>query len=380
MLALARLNEGSLKPAAVIDYLETDKEFASLSPELEHLQIAIVAEAAHLENQPQIRAKMLENLLVLGGVISLLPAATPEQLLDAYHDLATIKGNEDYLLLGSDVEWVKYASELPLEEAVAARAVYALVLQNDGVSQTATAAHSGLIDLLITDGLYRVVLALYGDESPLGPIPDVGDALLLRLSRRALEARDYSIAAEVVTKIDQLPEGMTKWHWQLQVARLEIFSGQSQAGADRLLKLLGEANEPREQELDQLLQVVFDLQAISRDDLALKVFEAAGPFAHTVRQRRELLFWMGESQIGQDRFAQGADLLLQSAEVGGQELDLWGQSARFRAAEALVEAGFFQDAFNVYRSLLKESANENNQLQLRQKLQNLNLMEAVRLE
>ena len=89
---------------------------------------------------------------------------------------------------------------------------------------------------------------------------------------------------------------------------------------------------------------------------------------------------MGESQIGEGRFAQGADLFLQSSEVAGQQLDLWGQSARFRAAEALVEAGLLQDAFNVYRSLLKESSDENRQLQLRQKLQNLNLLEAVRSE
>jgi len=46
----------------------------------------------------------------------------------------------------------------------------------------------------------------------------------------------------------------------------------------------------------------------------------------------------------------------------------------------LVDAGLLQDAFNVYRSLLKESSNENRQLQLRQKLQNLNLLEAVRSE
>jgi hypothetical protein len=234
--------------------------------------------------------------------------------------------------------------------------------------------------LLLNDGLYRVVLALYGDASPLGFLPDVGDALSLRLSRHALEAGDYSIAARVARRINQPPVGMTNWHWQLQIARLEIFSGQAQAGANRLLRALEDAAEIEEQELDRLLQVAFDLQAISRDDLALRVFEAAGPFAHTVRQRRELLFWMGESQIGEGRYAQGADLFLQSSEVADQQLDLWGQSARFRAAEALVDAGLLQDAFNVYRSLLKESSDQNRQLQLRQKLQNLNLLEAVRSE
>jgi hypothetical protein len=381
MLALARLYEGSLQPDEVIDYLENDEVFTFASPELEYLRTAIIAEAARLANQPGIRLRMLENLLAADvGAISMLPEATSEQLLEAYADLATIAGNDTHLLLGNDQEWVRHADELPLEDAAVARAIYALLLQNDVAGPVAGAAHRGLIDLLLNDGLYRVVLALYGEAAPLGFLPDVGDALSLRLSRQALEAGDYSIAAQVVTRIGQPPEGMTHWRWQLQIARLEIFSGQSQVGADRLLRALEDADELKEQELDRLLQVAFDLQAISRDDLALKVFEAAGPFAYTVRQRRELLFWMGESQIGEGRFAQGADLFLQSSEVAGQQQDLWGQSARFRAAEALVDAGLLQDAFNVYRSLLKESSDENRQLQLRQKLQNLNLLEAVRSE
>ena len=381
MLVLARLYEGSLKPIAVIAHLEGDEVFTFTSPELEHLRAAITAEAARLANQPGIHVRMLENLLAAdAGSIPMLPEATPERLLKAYGDLAMIAGNDAHLLLGNDLEWAKHADELPPEKAPVARAIYAMLLQKDGGGPAVGTAHWGLIDLLLSDGLYRVALALYGDGSPLGLLPDVGDALSLRLSRHALEAGDYSIAAQVVTSLEQPPDGMTDWRWQLQIARLEIFSGQSQVGADRLLQVLKDTDEVEEQELDRLLQVAFDLQAISRDDLALKVFEAAGPFARTVRQRRELLFWMGESQIGEGRFAQGADLFLQSSEVAGQQLDLWGQSARFRAAEALVDAGLLQDAFNVYRSLLKESSNENRQLQLRQKLQNLNLLEAVRSE
>jgi hypothetical protein len=379
-LALARLYEGSLQPDAVIAYLDTDEfNFASPDLELEHLRVAIIAEAARRANRPGIQVRMLENLLVArASSISMLPPATSERLLKAYSDLAKKAGNDAHLFLGNDLEWVSYAEGLSPEDAVVARSIYALLLQGDGMSPSPDVAHRGLIELLLNDGLHRVVFTLYGDSAPLGLLPDVGDELFLRLSRHALEDGNYSIAAQVVNRIKQQPEGMTHWRWQLQIARLEIFSGQSKVGADRLLRVLEDAADVEEQELDRLLQVAFDLQAISRDDLALKVFEAAGPFAFTVRQRRELLFWMGESQIGEGRFAQGADLFLQSSEVAGQQLDLWGQSARFRAAEALVDAGLLQDAFNLYRSLLMESSDENRKLQLRQKLQNLNLLEAVR--
>jgi hypothetical protein len=378
MLALARLYEGSLQPKAVIAQLERDEIFIFMSPELEQLRTAIIAEAARLGNHPEIRVRMLENLLAAGvDMMPMLPGVTSERLLETYVEVATMAGNDAHLLLGNDLEWIKHADDLPPEEAGVARAIYAMLLQNDGASPATGVAHRGLIDLLISDQLYRVVLALYGRSAPLGLLPDVGDELSLRLSRRALEVGDYTVAARVANRIKQPPEGVTHWDWQLQIARLEIFSGQSQVGTDRLLRVLEDIDIVQEQELDRLLQVAFDLQAISRHDLALKVFEASGPFSQTVRQRRELLFWMGESQIGESRFAEGADLFLQSSEVAGQQQDLWGQSARFRAAEALVEAGLLQDAFNVYRALLNESSDENRRLQLRQKLQNLNLLEAV---
>ena len=90
------------------------------------------------------------------------------------------------------------------------------------------------------------------------------------------------------------------------------------------------------------------------------------------------LTFPGESQIGQKKYAQGADLFLQSADVGRQGGDLWGQSARFRAAEALVDAGLFNDAINIYESLFNESQDKNRKLQLSQKLQELNLRKAIR--
>ena len=63
MLALARLYEGSLQPDAVITYLENDEVATGVSPELENLRTASIAEAARVANRPGIRTRMLENLL-----------------------------------------------------------------------------------------------------------------------------------------------------------------------------------------------------------------------------------------------------------------------------------------------------------------------------
>ena len=86
---------------------------------------------------------------------------------------------------------------------------------------------------------------------------------------------------------------------------------------------------------------------------------------------------MGESHIGQQKFSQAADLFLQSSEIGDQSSDLWGQSARFRAAEALADAGLFDDAYNIYQNLLDESQDQTRRFQLQQKLQQINLRRAI---
>jgi len=378
MLALARLNEGSMDPDSVIRYLEVKDKLIVQSEELDWFRMGIICEAARLADSPRIRARMLESLLAAGvKKIPMFPEFDPVLLLEAYTDVAMIEGNESHLLLGNDKDWVEYAAALPVNRNDIARAIYALLLQNQPSDAVAKAANEGLIELLLNEDRYGVVVALYSDEGPFGQIPEVDEALLLRFSRIALDRADYSIAVDIAKTLRVTPTGITKWSWQLQVARLEIFAGKSQDGARRLLSILGDAEDLDEKQLDQLLQVVFDLQTISRHDLALEVFQEVGQFTRTLRQRRELLFWMGESQIGQQRYAQGADLFLQSAEEGSQQGDLWGQSARFRAAEALVDARLFEDAFNIYQILLLESQDKNRQFQLRQKLQEINLRRAV---
>jgi len=380
MLTLARLRENSLTPKQVIGNLNT-KEMSVNEEELENLRLAIIAEAADNGNYHEIEVAMREALISRNiEMIPVFGKTTLDQLLVAYQKLATLEGNNAFLLVGNHSDWISYARELPSEKSLVARAIYVHILQVDGEHSVTDQAHNAFISSLLDDDLYRLFPALYGDSGLLGPIPSINHKLSLQLIQSALSARNYSLAALLSSRMDVPPAGLTNQRWELQIARLEIFSGDSTAGTNRLLNILSKANKLEEQQLDQLLQVVFDLQAINRHDLAIKIFEAAAHFAKTVRQKRELLFWMGESQISMGRYAHGADLFLQSAGVGGQKLDLWGQSARFRAADALVQAGLLGDAFNVYGSLLAESADEKRQLQLRQKLQSVNLLQAINSE
>ena len=68
---------------------------------------------------------------------------------------------------------------------------------------------------------------------------------------------------------------------------------------------------------------------------------------------------MAESHAGEGHAAKAAELYLRSAEGQGQDHDSWGLSARFQAANAMTEGGFYDDARMTYSGLLRVTENEN---------------------
>ena len=57
--------------------------------------------------------------------------------------------------------------------------------------------------------------------------------------------------------------------------------------------------------------------------------------------KRELYYWKAESNFEIERYGQSAVLYFKSARtVDPDMIDLWAQSARFKAADALVEECF----------------------------------------
>tara|TARA_Y100001960_G_scaffold330667_1_gene425326 strand:+ start:1992 stop:3938 length:1947 start_codon:yes stop_codon:yes gene_type:complete len=378
MLKLARLYEGSIKPVTVIEDLSSLGEMPIESFELNYFRMGIIAEAARMASDLRVRLKMQEILLGSNvAELSMLPELTTEVLLKTYSAIAVNEGNANNLLVGDYLSWIEYAKSIQSKNADIARSIYAFLLQEEVSIDARKGAYEGLIGLLLKERQYALVSYLYDEGSLISGIPPVSQNLLLTWSRFALEGRDYKTAMNLARAINVVPNEFTNWAWELYIARLEIFSGSSVEGADRLLNILERHDQLQEAQLDQYLQVVFDLQTIERHDLAMTLFKSVEPFTNSLRQKRELLFWMGESQIGQQKFAQAADLFLQSSEIGNQNSDLWGQSARFRAAEALVDASLFNDAFNIYQTLLEESQDQTRRFQLQQKLQKINLQRAV---
>ncbi len=378
MLKLARLYEGSIEPNAVIESLTRLGETGLESFDLDHFRMGIISEAARISNDFRTRLEMQEILLGSNvAELSMLPDLTTDALLNTYSVIAMNEGNANNLLIGDDLSWIKHAKSIQEDKPDIARSIYAFLLQEESPIRVRKESYEGLISLLLEEGKYSLVSYLYNENSLISGVPQVSQNLLLAWSRLALEELDYKTAMNIARVISSTPDGFTNWTWQLYIARLEIFSGRIAEGADRLLRLLEDHDQLQEAELDQYLQVVFDLQTIEHHDFAMSLFKLVEPFTNSLRQKRELFFWMGESQIGQEKFSQAADLFLQSSEIGDQSSDLWGQSARFRAAEALADAGLFDDAYNIYQKLLDESQDQTRRFQLQQKLQQINLRRAI---
>jgi tetratricopeptide (TPR) repeat protein len=89
------------------------------------------------------------------------------------------------------------------------------------------------------------------------------------------------------------------------------------------------------------------------------------------QQQREILFWMADAVRGEAKFEEAAELYFRSASFNNDGNDVWGQSSRYRAAEALAEAGLIQDARRVYESLLELTTDSKRRVILERALQQL---------
>ncbi|HAD37647.1 MAG TPA: hypothetical protein DCF72_12015, partial [Gammaproteobacteria bacterium] len=78
------------------------------------------------------------------------------------------------------------------------------------------------------------------------------------------------------------------------------------------------------------------------------------------------------------KHVRSADLFLRSAVVdtSAATASRWNQSAQFKAAVQLTQAGLLVDARMVYLDLLQQADDRNQQLVLRQKIQDLDLRKA----
>ena len=371
---VARLREGSYSADDVLTRLGASTEQSNVGVDA-HFYWGIMAEAALLAKDWSSRVKALEWLLA-SGVKTKAPVLPPTrvQLLTAYNRLAAEIlpvipfGPQDP---GSWINAVESAGVGPEGQ----RALLVTILRT-GVEEDAVGILTrSLVASLIETQLSPLVLLLYGDTAPMGSESQIEDDLLQALAQEAVQNQHYALAARLSGKMRAPPPNMNEGEWVLRRSRIQIFAGQADDGLIAVVDWLSGSDQLSEEMLDRVMQVLFDLQTIGRHALALKGFAQAANLVQTPRQRQELFFWIAESHAALNEHVRSADLFLRSAVVDTRTATAsrWSQSARFKAAVQLTQAGLLTDARMIYLDLLQQADDRNQQLVLKQKIQDLDL-------
>ena len=370
-----RLASGSMTASEVIR-AAVDIDTRSLDDALKRERFALIAEAARRGGLLPDRVRALEQALGIEPATMHRPLieVASRDLVDSYLALAQALGNAGNLLVGDFDAWLKHAENRMADSPVGQRALFAYVGLRVGLPELANQAFSRLAASLRDNGLKPVIFELFGEDKPLGGFEMLRGPVGYLLSDEALEAGDIRRAAALSASINQPPAGVSYFDWRLRQARMSIYAGRIDEGVATLDSLTGALDRLAGDETDRLLQVIFDLQALDRHAQALPLLDRVLELVRDTDRQREVLFWLAESLEGTGAFDQAALHFLRSATMAGSDA-MWSQSARYRAAGALEEAGLIDDARAIYRQLLAETGDAARRDQLTRRLQDLWLLE-----
>jgi len=344
---------------------------------------ALAARAARQQGKRFDEIRYLERALALPIdrelTLGLLEYGA-DQLWDRYLELGEVIGNEEQRLLGNDDEWYFPATEAMEKDPLRARVLFAVLAEYGSDQQRQWLAHEYLVGLLddLPDGK-ALVQNLYLHSSRYADVERLPPVIRYRLIDEALQAGDLKTASRLMQGLAAPPAGRDRFEWDLRRARVTIFTGNVDAGVALLQQLLaGDDPQWDSQRADRVLQVVFDLQTVKRHQQALNLFAALLDKNLEPQQHRELLFWMADSLQELEQYDQAAYLYLKSATLTDPlAMDPWAQTARYRAAKALVDAGLLEDAKQIYSSLLRATHDASRKAVLEAEPQRLHLVTAV---
>jgi hypothetical protein len=347
--------------------------------ELQQKAWALVAEAAARAGDDVYRVIALEQAITLSGDSTAsdgIFTVNPDDLWQAYEWLAETLGNRMRLLVGNDQAWFEQAHDFEKEEKTYARALYAFIAQRGAEPAARREAHKRLTDSLLAEHREAVVESLYIRSKRFANLQAIPDTVRYKLADMALKRRELHFAARLLQGLDQPPEGEDPDQWLLRRARIMVYAGDFKGAALLLSNILSSKRALGPTFADRYLQVVFDLQAVNKHAEAYVLLESLYSLVDQPQQQREILFWMADSKEALGDHEAAAELYLRSANhPPGEGKDIWGQSARFRAAESLSNGGLVADARGVYRKLLAETADPRRRAVIERQLQQLWLRE-----
>lgn len=342
------------------------------------LQMAVQGQ----DNAAEVRA--LEELFYLQATSYLYSVYTDaeryisvDRLWDAYQRYGLQLANNFKLLRGDDAAWYSKASNLFESEPQQAKALLAVLVFNATQQEHRSVAMMQMTGLLEKrDNGLDLVNRLFLNSEHVTSVDVVPAEVRYRLVDYALSNADVQAAARLMETLQKPPEGQDQFQWSLRRARILILSNKYQDGIDILLKAMDDTQELATEQIDQYMQVVFDLQNVQQHRLALVAFDKLEQKPLSVKLHREITFWKAESYQQLKDYQLAAFLFLKSAIPPDGKIDPWFHTASFRAAESLAQAGLVEDARRQYLRLLRMTVNSARKAVIRQRLQQLRLKQS----
>ena len=380
LLTLSRLRDGSLTPNQIIELSlmrihDEAKDEADLAS-----WWSIAAEAARRGRNTVMRVRALEEVLNLpadsGSVLNTLVDNNVLDLLNAYQELALVNAQKAELENGQYTAWMTYADSVSTDSPSVSRAIFSYVAQNTVSAEEAIAANGRLAESLYETDKQRLLFRLYGERGAIAKFSELPDTFVYALADEAVENRFLRRAAALTKHLNTPPPNVSPDTWELKQARLAVYSQDIDRAEQILQNWVSKKTMITAEEADRMLQVVFDLQAVDEHSAVLALLNQMQDRLMETRQQREVLYWRADSLRAQKRYEQAAESYLSSAFSFGDVNDLWGQSARVKAAEAMTDAGLTDDARNVYKALLRITQDRSQRAELTRRLQKLLLKQS----
>lgn len=339
----------------------------------------VIYQASLVQNKLTEAAQLLKELLIAHDAHFLLGeefAVDSDELWQLYETIGLHTGNRSKLLLGDDLAWYSRANELQDKNVIEALALYVVLAFNAGDASKKITAHREIVSLLQKEKMgLELVNQMYLHGTRIASLESLPLEVRYSLIDYALSKSDMTLAVRLMQSVQQPPPGQDEFSWAMRKARVMVLEGAYVAGETVLINTLNTAEQITQNQLDQFLQVIFDLQAVGRHQSVLVLLDSIKPEWMNENIHRELFFWKAESCSALAQYDRAAWSYLKSAQLADQaQAGLWAQSARFKAAGALVKASLYDDAEIIYTGLLEITASDARKSAIKQELQQIRLL------
>ena len=382
LLLIAQLQHDPKKAATINQQMreKLDGQLLNRSARWAYSYVAYLC--SKILNDQAAQISNLESMLSLGietPVFDESYQVTADDLWGMYNEQGLILANDSGLLFGNDEQWQKRSDQLLKKAPEKALALNtALVLHTNDFS-TMQQQHKTIVEIIEQrkNGL-ELINQLYLHSDKVQDVNVLPDEVRYRLVDYALSEGDYSEAARIMKSLQEPPPGNTLFDWRMRKARVLILQGEYQSSEDLIRKTFSENARITRDELDRYIQVVFDIQTVQQHERAIRLFDIVSLDGLDEKLKREIYFWKAESYFSLEEYDRAALFYLESSRaVVDAEHDLWGQSARFKAGQALMQAEIYDDAKKVFSDLLLVTVSDSRKAIINQNLQKIRLLKSA---